>query len=77
LGEGGVGVLVGGGGRIGYDESAMEKSGGISSKSWLPLDDVSEDSDDAEERKGELISNDAASVSRVIVSAREREAKRP
>ena len=75
MGEGGVGVLVGCRSRSAYDGSANENSDSISSRFCL-LDDVSEDSDDSDEGEVDSLLG-VVIVDRVIVSAREREAKRP
>ena len=77
MGEGGVGVLVGCRGRSAYDGSANENSDSISSRfEFCLLDDVSEDSDDSDEGEVDSLLG-VVIIDRVIVSAREREAKRP
>jgi hypothetical protein len=72
LGEGGVGVFVGGGGKIG---SVVKEYSAVLSVECCTLDDVREDSDVGVEGDDERLSSDV--VAGVIVSARGRETKRP
>ena len=75
MGEGGVGVFVGGGGVSRCDESVDEQSE-VSSEGRCPLDVVSEDSDEGDREVNGLLSRRLV-ISGVIVSARGRETKRP
>lgn len=75
MGEGGVGVLVGGGGRSKYDGSTNEYSD-VSSGVYLALERVSDDSDVGEGGYDESSVWDKMD-DRVIVSARGRVVKRP